>query len=362
MINGEVTPESTKTFHVGKFDCFSSSRVMGQSSWDQQPFYLHRSKRREKMEGKESHLSLMKMAMTLVSLRGKAIFVFHAQSSLPYIVVARLISFFSLRAQVKYVYDIHDLNEQKTYSDFYRRVRYGVIRHYLLHFLEALIFQDQAISKITVSEGLSEVLFRRFKSAKPIVVHSISLKFKPESYSSHGNEHDPRLVYFGTKNHAPIDLMSTLRKHNYQLRMYGRDISWEELSKHSEISRGFVEILGPYDPKDMDFLYNYNILLLYRPKASTINYQVALPNKLFQALSAGLSLIISSNFVEVKNLFAEPEGAVEVIHNNEELQKAIERVLLMRRDSNFQKKVKSKLLTIYEKSKCNYLTALSFNG
>jgi hypothetical protein len=71
-------------------------------------------------------------------------------------------------------------------------------------------------------------------------------------------------------------------------------------------------------------LLDYQYLVLYHPTNKALNYRFSLPNKLFQAMSAGLSLIVSENFVELIATLEHIPGSVFVLKKGHCIQEAID--------------------------------------
>ncbi len=86
-----------------------------------------------------------------------------------------------------------------------------------------------------------------------------------------------------------------------------------------------ISYLGEYDPADLSFLMKYRYLILYKPEVLSVNYKVALPNKMFQGMAAGLFFVISPNFEEMKNVLSVVPGSTYVLSNKKEIVGAIQR-------------------------------------
>jgi hypothetical protein len=163
------------------------------------------------------------------------------------------------------------------------------------------------------------------------------------------------LLYFGTKNRAPLSLIPQIRTEGLELHLHGRDMNEDWLAASVDGSVGTcVRLFGGFDPEDMDFLSAYDVLVLYRPEVGTLNYRFALPNKAFQALWHGLSVIVSANFVELREAFGDIPGAVATLEGRDHLASTLHSVL-QSRGEDYEHRIQEALWKIYTTSKRNYL-------
>jgi hypothetical protein len=348
------------TYHIYKEDCFCSSRINTQKSWDAHPVFIHK-----RNYNKISHinrftdvdsleLNLMSLILLILKLKGKQTFVFHQQGMLPFLLLARIAALLFRKNKIIFVYDIHDLHEYRKEINAWRYIRYSLLRYFSLRVLEYFCFRDNSIKKMTVSEGMAREVAKQYGVSLPPVVMSCSLPQK-RSFDSINIENKNALVYFGIIEHAPYELISQITELGLELHLYGRDITPDTVSALSGRDKlDCVKIFGDFFPNDLSFLSQYSFLILYKPDIKTVNYRIALPNKYFQALNAGLTLIISDNFAEIKNLSDCIPGAVIVLRSKQDLSCAIERACSMRHE-DYNQRVYDYLCELYEKSKKTYL-------
>jgi hypothetical protein len=352
---------SNITYHIYIADCFGSSRINTQKSWDAHPVFIHKRRRNTLshvggINGVDSfELNVMFLIFLILKSKGKQTFVFHAQPSLPHLLLARFVALLFRKNKIVLVYDIHDLHEYRKERNIWRCIRYSFIRYYSLRVLEYICFRDKSIKKITVSEGMANEVAKQYDfSLPPHVVMSCSPPEK-KPFDSLTVENKKALVYFGLKGHAPFELINQIKELGMELHLYGRDITPEAVSAIVGADKlNCVRFLGEYFPNDLFFLSQYSFLILYKPHIKTVNYRIALPNKLFQALNAGLTLIISDNFGEIKNIFDCIPGAVIVLRSGQDISCAIERACLIR-DKDYGVLMYDYLCVLYEKSKQSYL-------
>ena len=352
------------TYHIYKSDCFKSSRVLMQSRWDESSGYIHRPSdetiRRENGDA-ASELALGFVAIwRVMRTRSPRRLVFHAQSSLPYLLFARMAQRLLRRDDVTLVYDMHDLHEAKVASTSYQHLRYGIIRHGILGACERVVCRDRTIPMFTVSAGISKTISERYACDEAAVVANVGTperyRARPRDMQSTASNPKP-LLYFGTKNHAPLSLIPEIQREGLELHLHGRDMNEDWLAASMDGSVGTcVRLFGGFDPEDMDFLSAYDILVLYRPEVRTLNYRFALPNKAFQALWHGLSVIVSANFVEMREAFGDIPGAVATYEGRDGLGSTIDKVLESRGE-DYEHRIQEALWKIYTTSKRNYLAS-----
>jgi hypothetical protein len=167
-------------YHVFKADCFGSSRVMTQTTWDDKSIFIHSSEAKPSKHGKPDiasiKLNLFAIAWHVLKANPNqnSTFIFHAQSSLPYLLFSSWLCFLTARRLPLLVYDMHDLLEKRdSYHSWWNYLRYGLLRHQLLRLLEKSIFQHSGIRKVTVSDGLAELVSQRYRCPIPAVVRSV---------------------------------------------------------------------------------------------------------------------------------------------------------------------------------------------
>jgi hypothetical protein len=356
---------SRKTFHVYKIDCFKASRLVLQGAWDSNPVFLHKTdlvgiipagtNGDNLIDSRRLGILLLFRLLLADQVENGRTFVFHAQATLPYLLLSRVVLFLLKRKETTLVYDMHDLHEKLPVKGIWRYIRYNFIRYYILGLLERYCFRDEYIRKITVSEGLSREVARIYRCDMPVVVRSIPQPERRKLMDNLEGREQKALVYFGAIAHAPLSLLDSIQKAGLELHLYGRDITREAVVERVG-NRGLVcvDIFGEYLPENMDFLSNYACLLFYKPEDNSINYRYSLPNKVFQALNAGLSLVVSENFIEIKELFDGIPGAVIVLESGQDITQVIERASSMRNENNIQK-LFDYLYKLHEQSKQSYL-------
>lgn len=335
-------------YHLYKTDCYRASRVLMQSNWDGESIFIHLS---QKDDFKKNYrLSLNTLIRLINRFTNDDVIIFHAQSALPYLMAALILRKI-LRKKTSLIYDIHDLHEKESYSSFRNEVRY-----YGLGLLEKFIFKIKLIKKLTVSEGLAKTMALKYKCRPPTVVRNISSP--PDSDVPALN---PKLsnavIFFGTRERVPLGIIKELQNSNIELHLYGKDITkdWLE-TKISDQEMQSVRFFGEYNPKKLDFLNNYKALILFSPENNSLNFKYSLPNKLFQSLEKGLAVIVSENFVEMIELFADVSMAVIGVRADN---------LALKLKDVFDKRTTTdaaaalvKLRSIYTNEKSKYLAAV----
>lgn len=356
-----------ETYHFYKWDCFASSRLLLQASWDYKSTFVHLPNRKTLRptiapaidEIKLSIVSLIKIAFTR---RTNLVAIFHAQSSLPYLILFRSIVFISRKKNISLVYDMHDYLEYEPMSGLYSRIRFGLLRYRLLAILEFLCARDKSIKIITVSQGLADTLASKYHAMVPTVIRSIPKApiFPTAGFPSFQSQNNKCMVYFGTIAHAPLLAIKKISDEGLRIDLYGRDIDKDSLIlRVANIDLSNVSICGAYQPADLGFLEKYSILLLYRPEVTSINYRYALPNKLFQALGYGLSMLISDNFVEMRRLFSDIPGAIGTLDAEDSISSQINHLLAMRA-VDYKARIKEKLDALHNESELNYKKLFSW--
>ncbi len=275
-----------------------------QSRWDKQFSFIHLSS----SGYKRPHLKLNWKSLINVAFRmdEKDSMVFHAQSALPYLVFAFFIKkIFFLKG--KYVYDIHDFHELNPKAKIFTK---EYVRHIVFFALEMMVFKFNEISKITVSDGLAEIISKRYSALKPFVVKNLSLQEK--DYAKFlDNRHTDSVLYFGTKERVPLDAIQKLIKNNIHIDIYGRGIDRAWLKEMiGDFEGKSIKLHGEYFPDNLDFLHLYKFTIIFAPNDVSLNFKHSLPNKLFQSLAAGLIVLVSENFTEMIDLFSDVPRAV----------------------------------------------------
>jgi hypothetical protein len=337
---------------------------MLQASWDAQPVFIHCEKKAPRKQGNQNvpakKLSYLTIIRALLddSSDQTPIFVFHAQSSLPYLVFARWICLLIAKRSPIMVYDMHDLHEKRQhYPTQWQHLRYGWLRHGILQALERIAFKDSRVRKITVSTGLAKVVSERYRFPEPTVVRSVpptTWSAKDLSEKSLANN---ALLYFGTPNHLPVELFDRIPESGYELHFYGRGITPSLLTGIcSAGTLSSFQCFGPYSPDDLSFLLEYRYLVLYRPHDRSTNYRFSLPNKLFQGMNAGLSFIVSENFEELTETLKNVPGSVFVLKEGGSIKEAVD-ALEAARPPDYCDRILNLTRALHEEAKRAYLNA-----
>lgn len=291
-------------YHFYKTNCNKASRVLMQCRWDDEFSFIHIDPNGD--GGSSLKFGCTTLLQKIFKLANGDAIVFHSQSSLPYLLLAFLFKkIFFLKG--RYVYDIHDLHEQNSNSQILSR---DFLRYWIFLFFEYLSFKINEIPKLTVSDGLSNVMSIRYSANKPGVVMNISVE-PIQSRGPTGGQRLQSIVFFGTKERFPIDALPELVRGGFELHVYSRDVDATWLANRlSEREIGCVKLFGEYHPNKLDFLPNYDLTIIYSPEDKSLNFRHSLPNKLFQALSAGVTVLVSENFEEMLDLFSDTPCAV----------------------------------------------------
>lgn len=357
-----------KVYHIYKTDCFRASRVMLQAGWDSVSNFLHLGRigtiNTESGKIDSRKLSILNLIKSMLSGRSREgrVLVFHAQSSLPYLILARFVALFLGRGRIFIVYDIHDLHEKSQYTNWWDRVRQGLIRYNILKFLEMIVCKDTSIRKMTVSVGLSKVIAREYRIPPPSVVRSVPSLGTLKAPDIHTIDKEISLLFFGSPERAPIELLETIAEAGFELHLYGLGIDEYELVKKGvDLHNSKARLFGPYSPDELGFLLNYNYLLLYAPSVQSLNFRYSLPNKLFQGMSAGLQFIVSDNFEEIIETLDKVPGAVEILTADKSIEEAVENLRSLR-ERNYPEKIMAYSYELNKAAELEYsrITSRSF--
>ncbi|MFA7580144.1 hypothetical protein [Castellaniella sp.] len=270
--------------------------------------FIHRSIKDDFRANKK--LNVRNLWLILADSNVKTI-VFHAQTSLPYLVFCVLIKRLYGLDRIL-IYDVHDLIEWRGFISLKIAIRYVIYKN-----LERFIFKLKKVKKFTVSDGLAVVLQRNYGD-KPVVIKNIAIQDYLENKNS---RYSDTVIYFGTPGHAPAHLFDIMLSHGINIHLYGRGITNEWLRKYiaclkDKNLRGDIKVMGEYDPKDMSFLYRYKVLV-FCPIHQSLNYKYSLPTKVFQAISHGLSVVTTSYFEDIIMQFKRVNNCVYVATNGD---------------------------------------------
>lgn len=304
------------TYHVSRLDCFGSSRIMLQSTWDSTPSFVHpavRVRSKGTTQNSPSVFSLSWAGLCRLVRRSSRLdaVVFHAQSSLPFLLMCRiLLSVLSHANSPRLVYDMHDLHERPCCHSLWTRFRYGFLRYHLLRSIEMFVFRDVLVRKMTVSQGLGRLVAKRYNCPLPEVVYSAPDPPPRDATRARDQVLDRAILYFGTIERAPFEVVPILSRSDLSLHLYGRSIDHSSVIKRlGGVCPDCVFLHGSYTPADLSFISEYKALLLFQPSANSLNLRYSLPNKLFQTIAHGASLIVSPNFLEIRDLLSRLSGS-----------------------------------------------------
>lgn len=231
----------------------------------------------------------------LSKLNGDTI-IFHQQASLVCMLLFLLFSLFKKRKN-EIVYDMHDLIIFD-YAGFSRR-----LRACLIYALEFFVMQFD-FKVITVSNGLAKIIKKRY-GKDAYVVYNFPLNYKVSNFTLKQVEsEDRKLCYFGIidEKRIPLNLfkrVSSLSK-GERVDVYGY------ISPVSNFSFSGIDFLNykfEFKPSDMSFLKDYNLLVFVTDQDLNLNYKYCMPNKIFQALTYGMDILVSDFFEEIVETF-----------------------------------------------------------
>jgi len=299
-----------RVLHVCKFRSAGASRVQMQLKWDLGAVMDVD----DSAEIKGDHYPLScSMLFVLLRKRLFSTFVFHMQSSVPYLLLALIVRFL-LRSPVTLVYDIHDLNEWPPAGPAYMRFRFCVFWA-----LERIVI-PRVTNVITVSRGLSWMYHRRY-GRSPVVVYNA-----PAVDAEAGSRSGPRradLVYFGLidKTRLPRHTVEAIAESGMVLDIYGivqetdpAYLAWLD----DRVKLGSVRLMGRYGANDLRFLWKYVFALLVYEEGE-VNVRYCLPNKVFQAALHELPCLVSRGLVECRMKFRRFPQFVCTMPANEKL-------------------------------------------
>lgn len=324
-----------------------------QSGWANPVHYIHRPT--SSLDINDEKLSLHSITKIAFKSKDQDAFIFHAQSSLPYLLTFYLITRAIIR-KPKIVYDIHDLHEKEYFSDILKYIRYRLFRYRILHLMEALSLKI-VNRRMTVSDGLADTISKRYKTSPPKLV----LNANPNGSSRPENKtlKDKRpLVFFGTSGRFPFQLIDTLENEEIELDVWGRGMSSQWLFENTKKHYKNIKFFGEFSPNDLSFLKNYEALLLYYPDGRSDNYIYSLPNKFFQALDNGLSLLISNNFLEIKHQLDCILGSYAVIKEKTKIRDSLE-LVRESRPKNYQTLCKNHLEKLKNDSRDQFYSCIN---
>lgn len=278
--------------HVYRGDASVSSRIQMQLNWREGTI----------LDCKTPFLSIKLLSHFF---RKRSVFVFHGQSTLPYLVLVIILRVI-FRSGAKFIYDMHDLNERPRSFGVKAYLRYSVF-----YLIEHLISMSN-VQVITVSKGLSRIFYKRFKKTAS-VVYNVAFEIDGCAGiwgSCSDGSAGAGIVYFGLikPDRLPFDMVEDVLGRNPSgvFDVFGRSPSGVGSAYEARLGKlsttTTLRLCGAYNPKEMGFLsaYRYSWLCF---ESDRLNIRYCMPNKLFQSLSAGLCCVISDRLVEARVLF-----------------------------------------------------------
>lgn len=159
--------------------------------------------------------------------------------------------------------------------------------------IQEVLFIKRAKSVITVSEGVSNELSRRFK-VQPVVIRNLPIRKEIEAF----REKQPTLIYQGSLNvgrglELAIEMMNYLTC--YRLVIVGKGDIEVKLRKQMLDSNLFdrVQFLGQLPPEKLRTITPTAWLGLSLEEDMGLSYRYALPNKLFDYIAAQVPVLVS---------------------------------------------------------------------
>ena len=328
------------TIHVAKFDCYKSSRIMMQSGWEENSIFLHLGVSEQSVK-----LNFKNLLKVLDSSNSGDRFIFHAQSSLVYLLFSYALTF-NRRETIKILYDIHDLNVIP--------VGWGYVslRAYVMQLLEWVTLRVLKIKSMTVSAGIARLMSMKYNCEIPILVRNISTDIVRNQDMEKKSE-GGKLIYFGTLDRVSEYFFLALAKQKLRIDLFGRfnymdpPIFFEKYTCTET-----AKFNGTYNPKNLDFLLEYDFLYYNIPPPDA-NYRLAAPNKFFQALAHGLSILVPRGYNELRFIFGDIPGAIAVIDESSDIRGVLNRCV-RNKSSDFSVKIKERLELMKSESRDNY--------
>lgn len=309
-----------ETVHVNRKDTLTASRIVLQTSWDDSPSLLHFPREGRTCSIPEHPLSMWAVVHRCFKAPPRA-FVFHEQASLPYLWLAWACQRLGAGRSLL-VYDMHDLHRMAREDTLENRVRFRIFAA-----LERFAFGCADVRIMTVSNGLASVVRRKYGREDVTVVRSAPSTRLAGAEMASVDRKPGALLFLGTPNIFPVELLSEMEKLGLELHVYGRGLTeeWFE-SKLGYAAPEGVRLFGPYTPDSLAFISAYDISLVFAASRTEDNIRYCLPNKLFQALGYGCKVLLSENLEEATDLFEDLPAFVTVKRSHESLQAALSRI------------------------------------
>lgn len=241
------------------------------------------------------------------------------------------------------IYDAHEYFSDYIPSNnqFLKELKPRISNKLKLFFERCFISKCKAI--ITVSEGIADLLKSGYKLAsRPLVLRN-TISYERVPYSKKklqdiiaiGN--DKRLIIFhGTISEDReikriINILPMLGDLNVMLVLMGKidknyKINLISLSDKLGVRNRIMFCEVKYN-EVLEYLSCANIEV-YLVKPKTLSYKYSMPNKLFEAMAAGLPIVIDKEFVEMRKIVEKYKVGIAVDSDNErESAKAIKTLL-----------------------------------
>ncbi len=321
-------------FHIYKTNCYGSSRLELETSWDEKFSLLHlpalptsdHIRSPGNHNARLSYANLMRVVFSCARHRECISMVFHAQSSLPYLFFALiLLRLFDCTTHVAIAYDIHDFHEKPTGNISRIAFFVSLARYCFLFVLEKAALRLNCVRSFTVSAGLATLIARRYDCSPPAVVHSVHRVIPAlVPLSLRARSARKNIVFFGTRFRIPYALFDQFVDSDLFLDIYSTDATTQLMAEcYGGALPTKIRYKGGYSPSNLNFLRAYSHLVLYCPTDKAVNLKIALPNKFFQAIAYGLRVIVSDNFHEVIEFSRSVPGLVQVLRKPMDLHKYI---------------------------------------
>lgn len=249
-------------------------------------------------------------AIRKISRVGGNTFVAHEQGSLVYLLFSIVCSMF-YRKKNNFAYDIHDIM-------YFPNIKYVDVFVFLKKsinlILERIVFALPFIKLMSVTEGLSEYYYRRY-GKRPAVVRNVSVPITfPRVRKFPSKLAAVKFVYFGFPTIFPFHLLDSIRLLGIVINYYGPAL--ESMKKNDIFCQGYGSAYamyernkdliiqhGEFNQDDLSFLVEYDMLVISDNERSS-NIKWSLPNKIFQALAHGMSVLAIGDFEEARNFFS----------------------------------------------------------
>lgn len=359
--------EDRRVVHLIKRDVAKSSRVLMQCYWYSNSIVLHKGRRPAKGI-KVFKLTLL--GVVKAAIAGRNVFVVHEQGALWYLWVARIISFLAKNKNV-FVFDIHDILERVTW----RKVGfYYFIKNRVNLILERLTLRDSAIRLVTVSAGLSNLYYLRC-GRMPSVVRNvpspIDLKDNGSIRKDINNLKEP-FVYFGFASRFPFKLLPIVDALGERIFYYGPNIgdsknfvdSMRLDSEFHELLNSHRDLIverGEFVQEELKGILGRHRFLLICDNENTDNIKWSLPNKIFQALAAGLKVVACGNFEEARDFFRPLADLVLFVNDPAVNREIIESFIFFHSSEVGYKRVKQFLEEQHKEARATFTELLTRN-